>query len=70
MEGCIICNKENRQINTVYDSIGKTYYKLEDYSVVCYRHWYQKDRPKVIEKGDYEEMFSKSRLSRKISKTI
>ena len=66
MEGCIECDKENKQINTVYDTIGVTYYKLKDYSILCYRHWYQKNKPGIIKKGDYEEMFLRSKSTKKI----
>jgi len=65
MEGCNEC----KEITTVYDTLCKTYYKLEDGSILCYRHWYQKDRPKFIIKGDYDNIFCKNTNMRKYEKS-
>ena len=55
MDNC----KQCKEVITSYDVIGKTYYILEDDSVLCYRHWHQERRPKYISKGDYNEVFFK-----------
>ena len=63
MEGCKKC----KEPSNLFDTIGKTYYRLkEDDSILCYRHWYQTGRPEFKQKGEYNELFSKSTYIKKI----
>ena len=54
MDNC----KECLQLETMFDTIGKTYYRLDEEKVLCYRHWHQANQPKFVDKGDYHEIFS------------
>ena len=53
MQNCINCSKENKILRSSFDVIGKTYYKINKDTVMCYRHWYQSGRPKYQLSGDY-----------------
>jgi hypothetical protein len=55
MEGC----KECKEYSSLYDTVGKTYYKLEDHSILCYRHWHQAGKPEFKEFGEYINLYSK-----------
>jgi hypothetical protein len=61
MDGCTEC----KEIHNLYDTIGKTYYKLPQYNdepvrILCYRHWHQKGEPPYERRGEYDQIFSKS----------
>ena len=60
MEHCKNCP----EITDVFYTIGKTYYRLEDKSVLCYRHWHQANKPKYTFKGEYYDVFSKSEMAK------
>lgn len=56
MENCKKCTK----LETIFNTIGKTYYKLKDEdTILCYRHWHQSRRLEFEEKGEYSQIFSK-----------
>ena len=60
MDNC----KECLQIQTMFDTIGKTYYRIDEEKVLCYRHWHQANRPKFVHKGDYREIFSNQSIAK------
>lgn len=60
MENCPKC----AEISTMYETIGKTYYRLDEKNVLCYRHWHQTNRPKFVDRGDYDEIFSKQSIAK------
>lgn len=49
MQNCSKCSP----IKNIFDTVGKTYYLLEDDSLLCYRHWYQEGKPKYKKKDEY-----------------
>lgn len=60
MENCPKCD----HITNMFQTIGKTYYRLDEENVLCYRHWHQEGRPKSVDKGEYSEVFSKQSIAK------
>lgn len=53
---CIRCNEEQKYIKNNFDTVSKTYYKLKNNTILCYRHWYQNGKPKPEIFGSYEKI--------------
>jgi hypothetical protein len=60
MDNCTQCSN----ITTLFDTIGKTYYRLDEETVLCYRHWHQLNRPKAYDKGEHYQIFSKQSIAK------
>jgi len=59
---CKECIKEGREVNSVFDTVGKTYYKVENYDtkeddVYCFRHFHQSKLKNYKQRGDYTSIF-------------
>lgn len=52
MENCINCKPSNSR----YATVGKTYYVLRDHTLLCYRHWYQANKPDYIISGEHSTL--------------
>jgi hypothetical protein len=63
MDNCKQCTKP---ITSSYDAVCKTYYRLEDLSVLCYRHWHQANRPWFGDTGEHSEVFCEASVNRTI----
>jgi hypothetical protein len=66
MDGCKKC----KEYNSLYETIGKTYYKMKDDSILCYRHWHQANKPEFIEFGEYMSIYSKIKTKDEKPKTL
>jgi hypothetical protein len=53
MINCIKCTEEKKYILNNFDTIGKTFYKIDNDTIMCYRHWHQENQPDYHIKGDY-----------------
>ena len=53
MHNCVKCTEEKRTIKNDFDVVGKTYYKIDKNTILCYRHWYQLKKPSYQVAGDY-----------------
>jgi hypothetical protein len=67
MQGCTEC----KEIRNLFDTIGKTYYRLHQWKdepirILCYRHWYQAGEPPYERRGDYDLIFSKGTYIKKL----
>jgi hypothetical protein len=56
MNNCLKCQEEGRYIKNSFDTVTKTYYKISDTIMMCYRHWHQSNRPDYVIKGDYDSV--------------
>lgn len=56
MHNCVKCTEEKKFIRTDFDVIGKTYYKVNRDTIMCYRHWHQENQPYYQIKGDYHSV--------------
>lgn len=56
---CTICPPKKASKDNNFSVIGKTYYILQDRSVMCFRHWHQANRPKFLFKGEHSVVYTK-----------
>jgi hypothetical protein len=53
MENCPKCSQEGKSLTSPFQVVGKTYYKIDKDTFLCYRHWYQSKKRKYQISGDY-----------------
>jgi hypothetical protein len=54
MQNCPKCSKEGKFLRTSFDIVGKTFYKINKDTFLCYRHWYQLKKPPYQISGEYD----------------
>lgn len=58
------------QVDDKFYSIGKTYYRIDEETVLCYRHWHQQNRPKFVDKGDCDDILTKASIQKGVISKI
>jgi hypothetical protein len=61
MKNCLKCIEENRPLESEFQVIGRTFYKISKDVILCHRHWHQLKQPDYKLKGYYFDILQEPR---------